>query len=86
MEQEIEDVLRWQLSVPVIVRYVERKVYKPMPPTAIEGPVMYIDRPVDRPVPVEKIVTCWSSRSAGFFGRMGDKIDRLLGLWRPDGS
>jgi hypothetical protein len=75
----------WLRSIVVVPRYVERLVYKPMPQKVVlkPGPVVYVDRPVDRIVEriAERVVTCWSSRSAGFFGRLGDKIDRLLGIF-----
>lgn len=51
-----------------VVKYIERKVYKPMPPKLIPFPV-YIDCFVE-PVVVPKPLK--------FFGRLGDRIDRLL--------
>lgn len=70
----------------VEVRYYEPRETKPMPPREVKVRVMP-DRIkvivpagimlVDVPGPVR-------DRPAGFFGRLGDHIDRLFGLTEPN--
>lgn len=55
----------WGQTKPV-VRYVERKMYTPMPPKEVKvRTVEYRDR-------IKYLV-----KPLGFFGRLGDKIDRF---------
>jgi hypothetical protein len=67
---ELEEELKalegtWARTEPQ-VEYVERRVYKQMPPQIIKGP---------RQIVKEKV---YVERSLGFFGRLGDRIDRFF--------
>jgi hypothetical protein len=68
LEQELRALEETWADLDPVNKFIERKVYTPMPQKLVvlkPGPVVYVDR--------------WSSRSAGFFGRLGDKIDRVFG-------
>lgn len=72
LEQELDAIEKtWHIRAP-LVRYIERNVSKPMPPKIVPGPVRYI--------------ICWHERPAGFFGRAGDRIDRLFKRGAPHAS
>ena len=67
LEEELDAMEDTWLNRKPVVQYVERTIYKPMPPKIVPGPIRYF--------------TDWRERSAGFFGRLGDRIDRLFN-WR----
>lgn len=83
VEQELEAMADLCLRTEPLIRHVERRVYKPMPPQIIfVRPVeRIIDRPVerivDRPVLIDVPGHAYE-RPAGFFGRLGDRLDRMF--------
>lgn len=83
LEQELASMEEtWRTREPTGIRYVERKVYTPMPPRIIKikGPTRTVY--VDRPNQVETIFVRDNERKPGFFGRIGDTIDGWFPGWR----
>lgn len=81
-EAEFADYIAAESRRVPAIRYVERKVYTPMPPREIVRRIYYPHTvTVAYPVEVDRIVVerRWAERPAGFFGRLGDRIDKFLG-------
>jgi hypothetical protein len=80
VEQELEAMARISAGRTVVTRWRERKVYKPMPPREVVKVQTIVQHvkvpvPVDRPVLIDVPGPAYE-RPAGFFGRLGDRIDR----------